>query len=187
MVQHNAYLNLIKEKIKSSEDPNMVSKKRVKIIFKENYTSNWIINLRNSPLASAYATHKNNYEFEGYLTHVKIKKHRNALAKLRLSDHDLQIQKGRHSRPKTPRNERKCLTCTEYIEDEAHFLLECKDDEKHKLDFINTIECTYPEITNISGKYLKYKFLMQMSNPEALRSLAFLVNLCFKNRNDETR
>ena len=182
-----AYLNLIKEKIKPSEDPNMVSKKRVKIIFKENYTSNWIINLRNSPVASAYATHKNNYEFEGYLTHVKIKKHRNALAKLRLSDHDLQIQKGRHSRPKTPRHERKCLTCTEYIEDEAHFLLECKDDEKHKLDFIDTIECTYPEITKISGKYLKYKFLMKMNNPEALRSLAFLVNFCFKNRNSKTR
>ena len=79
------------------------------------------------------------------------------------------------------------MTCTEYIEDEAHFLLECKDDEKHKLDFIDTIECTYPEITKISGKYLKYKFLMKMNNPEALRSLAFLVNFCFKNRNSKTR
>ena len=103
-----AYSNLIKDKIKTREDPNMISKRRVKIIFKENYTSNWLINLRNSSMASAYATHKTKYEFESYLDHVTIKKHRNALAKLRLSDHDLQIQVGRHSRPKTLRHDRKC-------------------------------------------------------------------------------
>ena len=77
-----AYSNLIKDKIKTREDPNMISKRRVKIIFKENYTSNWLINLRNFSMASAYATHKTKYESESYLEHVTIKKHRNALALL---------------------------------------------------------------------------------------------------------
>ena len=162
----------------------MISKRRVKIIFKENYTSNWLINLRNSSMASAYATHKTKYEIESYLDHVTIKKHRNALAKLRLSDHDLQIQVGRHTRPKTLRHDRKCKTCSEHLEDEAHFLIECNEDIKHKRDFIDSITLTYPELTSISDKYLKYKFLMNMKNPEALRSLAFLVNFCFKNRSN---
>ena len=44
-------------------------------------------------------------------------------AKLRISSHDLHIEKGRHR--KTLLNERKCFLCNKSVEDEKHFVMEC--------------------------------------------------------------
>ena len=50
---------------------------------------------------------------------------RKAIAKLRCSNHQLEIEKGRHRN--TPREERICKTCADNsIEDEDHFLLKCR-------------------------------------------------------------
>ena len=54
------------------------------------------------------------------------------LTKLRLSAHTLLIEKGRYTRPKTPRNQRICTECHK-IEDEKHFILFCK-----KIDNLRT-------------------------------------------------
>ena len=59
---------------------------------------------------------------EKYLTVVKIRKHRVALSKLRLSDHNLHIHSGRQTRPITPRALRHCISCTDKIEDEPHLM-----------------------------------------------------------------
>ena len=49
---------------------------------------------------------------------------RKIISKIRCSDHQLEIEKGRHS--KTPREDRICKTCASgAIEDEKHFLIEC--------------------------------------------------------------
>ena len=79
---------------------------------------------------------------EAYLIHVRIKKHRNSLAKLRLSDHQLHIQTGRQTRPKTPQNLRTCKNCPEYVEDEAHFLLQCREESDIKNDLVKRIAWT---------------------------------------------
>ena len=63
---------------------------------------------------------------KAYLIHVRIKKHRNSLAKLRLSDHQLHIQTGRQTRPKTPQNLRICKNCPQFVENEADFLFQSK-------------------------------------------------------------
>ena len=97
---------LIVDNIKKSQDPYNVSLKRVKLILKNDYFEYWKDKTRNSPTSASYATHKNSYEIEAYLTHVRMKKHRNSLAKLRLSDHQLHIQSGRQTRPKTPKEQR---------------------------------------------------------------------------------
>ena len=118
-------------------------------------------------MSASYATHKLNYDFEPYLTHINIKKHRNSLAKLRLSDHQLQIQKGRQTRPSTPRHLRVCKVCQNKIEDEAHFLFECTNDDQ--------------DSAKIKNKYLKYKFIMNVQDPECLKSLGYTINVLFKN------
>ena len=47
-----------------------------------------------------------------------------AIAKFRLSSHNLRIETGRHMRPVTSVDQRKCLNCnTDNVEDERHFLL----------------------------------------------------------------
>jgi hypothetical protein len=46
------------------------------------------------------------------------------LTKLRLSSHNLLIEKGRYFRPKIKRENRLCSQCNQ-IEDEQHFLIHC--------------------------------------------------------------
>jgi hypothetical protein len=62
------------------------------------------------------------YKLEPYLESTKNTKHRLALAKLRISAHDLEIEKGRYKNIIS--TERLCKTC-KTIEDEFHFLDEC--------------------------------------------------------------
>ena len=55
-----------------------------------------------------YKKVKRNFEFEEYLNISSYKKRR-SIAKLRCSDHELEIEKGRHN--KIPREERLCQLC----------------------------------------------------------------------------
>ncbi len=61
--------------------------------------------------------------YETYLTDIKCIKERTALTKLRLSNHMLMIEKGRHQ--KLDRGCRFCPFCPGAVEDELHFLLDC--------------------------------------------------------------
>ena len=47
----------------------------------------------------------------------------------------------------------------------------------------------FPKISDITDKNLLYKFIMQIKDPDILKSLGYCVNLLFKNREnrvDET-
>lgn len=66
------------------------------------------------------------------------------LTALRISSHTLRIERGRYTRPKTPRPERLCLVCNS-VEDEVHFLLHCKKATNRKL-ILNSVDL---EINNI--------------------------------------
>ena len=59
-----------------------------------------------------------------YLTEVKHIDSRVALSKIRLSNHDLMIEKGRHM--KIDKTERFCPFCQTQVETELHFILQCK-------------------------------------------------------------
>ena len=48
-----------------------------------------------------------------------------AITRWRLSSHDLRIETGRYTSPRTPREARTCSKCPEYIEDEDHVLFQC--------------------------------------------------------------
>ena len=62
--------------------------------------------------------------FDSFVAKMTITTYRNAVAKLRLSAHNLLIEIGRHRN--IIRNERICLLCTlNEVEDEYHFLLIC--------------------------------------------------------------
>ena len=48
------------------------------------------------------------------------------IARFRISSHTLEIETGRHRRPKVPVEERTCKICeSNSVEDEQHFLIEC--------------------------------------------------------------
>ena len=101
---------------------------------------------------------------------------------MRLSDHSLGIHTGRQTRPRTPPELRFCKKYPGTIEDEAHFLCECTDDSNIKSEFFKAIAMSYPDIDNIANKQMKYKSIMKIKDPTSLKSLGFLVNLLFNNR-----
>ena len=133
---------------------------------KDRFIAYWRENLRNpGPRLEFYARIKLNVAFESYLnlTDFNIRK---GIAKLRCSDHALEIEKGRHNK-NDDRDEdlRLCPICPENTlllfrrETEEHFLIECtmyKDIRakygitsfENDVDIMNNIE---PEIL---GKYI---------------------------------
>ena len=79
-----------------------------------------------------YCKYKTEFEMELYQTQVTNTGHRRALTKLRLSDHKLEIENGRHIRPKINRENRTCKLCSKPnkqapIEGEVHFITRCNN------------------------------------------------------------
>ena len=58
-----------------------------------------------------YCKHKTEFKMESYLTQITKTSHRRALTKLRLIDHKLEIESGRHIRPKINQENRTCKLC----------------------------------------------------------------------------
>ena len=136
-------------------------KKGIKNKIDSNYCEAWSNDL--SRLESArmdfYRKLKTNFEFENYL-HLEDFEKRKTIAKLRCSNHSLEIEKGRHQRPKIERIDRICRQCNEgAIETEEHFLLKCSKyeslREKHNLKSLTCIKQLMHETPkDILGEYL---------------------------------
>ena len=67
-------------------------------------------------------------------------------AKLRISSHDLHIEKGGHR--KTIPSERKCFLCGMAVEDEKHFVMECDSITAHINTFFNDLEEIVPPFSS---------------------------------------
>ena len=85
------------------------------------------------------------------------------------------IQTGRQTRPKTLRT---CKKFPDYVEDEAHFLLQYKEDSDIKHDLLHRIAMDFPKVSDITDKNIFYKFVMKIQTPEILNRLDF-VSTCF--------
>ena len=72
-----------------------------------------------------YALFKTQLGCEKYLHEINNIAIRQSLTKFRLSNNTLNIEKGRHTTPKTPKELRFCPFCPDKVEDEVHFLLGC--------------------------------------------------------------
>ena len=73
---------------------------------------------RESSKLRTYSLLKTQIGYETYLSEVQNIEHRTALTKFRLSNHCLNIETWRHKR--INKNNRFCLFCPNYIEDEKH-------------------------------------------------------------------
>ena len=77
-----------------------------------------------------YRRFKTKYEYENYLDAIKNVKHRILLTRLRISNHSLEIERGRHQRPYVTPENRVCRSCKNETEDEFHFLIRCPTYQK---------------------------------------------------------
>ena len=86
-----------------------------------------------------------NFSLQDYLSFGLPKDKTRELAKLRISAHDLLIERGRYFRPRIPRESRLCTSCNE-IEDEEHFMLYCSMNSALRNDLFKTLNITYHDL-----------------------------------------
>ena len=139
-----------------------------------NFVDNWRQNICKMPKLCTYVLFKNEFCMENYLMYVKSSKLRKLLSKLRLSSHDLFIEKGRYTN--IPREQRLCKFCNSgNIEDEKHFIIDCTlyREEHSKLFSLLNIRIID------ENTFIK---LMSLKQSEQLFILCRFIQLCFKKR-----
>ena len=100
-----------------------------------------------------------------YISKVSCVKNRVLLSKMRMSDHDLEVQKGRYNN--TPRNERVCMHCNTQVENEEHFMLHCKLYEEFIADRDASILSIYPHYNSLND-WEKVKFLLNGNSEDVI-------------------
>ena len=95
-----------------------------------------------------YALLKTEIGRAGYLDKITNFKKRKILAKLRLSNHTLMIEKGRHMG--LEKEERVCPFCNgDDVEDEYHFIFECPTFILPRREFLDTICLVFPNFHDL--------------------------------------
>jgi hypothetical protein len=128
----------------------------------------WQEELEASPKLETYRIFKKKLEMEPYLQQkefdLRARLKRWGLARIRTGTNELQVDKGRQTRPRVPREERVCLVCNNgAMEDEAHFLLQCEAYASLR----NTLQAS---IANIPGRFTDVE-LSSANKVEALKTL----------------
>ena len=107
------------------------------------------------------------------------------LGELRLSAHNLQIETGRFSKKKTPRDERFCLYCksqnTFTVENEVHFVLACPLYNEQRRLFLEEIYRYFPT-TALLDDYNMYKWLMSQEDYNITKRLGMFCKNSFSKR-----
>ena len=124
-----------------------------------------------------YALIKTTIGRESYLTDIKNTKQRQKLAKFRLSNHRLMIESGRHM--KLPKNERMCPVCSEGIEDEVHFLVNCNFYEEIRKPLLDMCVELKPNFDFYSDEE---KFVFIMTTPHLMGSVSKFIYSAFNER-----
>ena len=172
MLKHTAELHELRENsfLSPYADPfvNIYEMNKLRAATEEIFQNQWRRKLEASTKCDTYRCFKDTMRFETYLLHPN-RKERILMAKLRTSDHKLIMETGRHNRPITPREERVCYMCATKIEDEIHFLTECKI-YGSKDKFWNQVHQKYPQTSQLSSKD-KFIFMMTQEDSETMKTL----------------
>ena len=87
-------------------------------------------------------------------------------AKLRISSHDLHIEKGRHR--KIILSERKCFLCKKFVEDQKHFVTECFSLSAHRNTFFDELAQIFPSFFSKTEDE-KFSFIMECKDYDIAR------------------
>ena len=106
-------------------------------------------------------------------------KHKIALSRFRLSNHNLMIEKGRHL--KIDKSDRKCFFCTNQIENESHFLISCPlySPLRANLKRLCLSQCRNYIDMNEQQKFI---FIMSNENENIIKELGSFISNSLKIR-----
>ena len=140
----------------------------------DNFIQDWNEQVSNSSRANTYKLIAN-FNFKCYLAVVIIRKFRYAFTRLRVASHRLETEAGRRHKPnRTPVEEKKCHFCRNSVEDEFHFIIECKLYEDLREEYIKRYFWARPNIQ-------KFIELLQSENKKTIKNLSIYI---FKKRNE---
>ena len=157
--------NINLESMKIYDSCKLEIKRRIKSKFIDEWEKS-VSNLIKFPVLRTYSLFKQQFGTPAYLIHVKDKKYRNALIKFRCSSHTLNIEKGRHTRPKTPIENRICCTC-HTLEDGVHFIIYCTSYITDRKSLFDKLISVYPNF-NLLTNNQKIIFLLKSEGPKVL-------------------
>ena len=115
--------------------------------------------------------------YESNLTDTKLI---SAIARLRLSSHDLEIERGRHTRPKTPVASRICRQCqTNQVDDKFYFLMQCNLFELDRKALLSEAE-KYITNFNTLSETEQFTSIMRRKKHTIINALAKYTYACFE-------
>ena len=148
------------------------------------FITTWSTHLQNTelnPRLRTYRTIKHVFAMEPYLYLVKKTRYRQAIAEFRCSSHTSEIERGRHTNPKTPVADRKC-SCCDVIEDEKHILLICDMNKPEREYFFHKISRVYDGFVYLNDEE-KFSFILTNNDPQCLSWLGDFLYRSFEKRN----
>ena len=135
-----------------------------------------------------YSQLKSCFKTENYVESVKNRNQRCWISRLRISAHNLALEKLRYRRPPIPPELRFCDYCgggtqnlPKFQDSETHFLMECKTFEIKRACFIKRLECYVPNINKMS-KENQIKTMLCPTSPQAAKLINKFIGIMFKAR-----
>ena len=151
------------------------------------YSAEWLTYIKKDNVPNKllnYSKFKTGFNMENYVLSQNLENRRN-FTKLRVSAHNLAIETGRYTRPKTPVINRTCILCDNTnIEDEYHLVMECPIYSEERQSFIDAMS----NFSNFTFNTTERTFVSLMNynngDHEFATSICKFVNICFTKRND---
>ena len=127
-------------------------------------------NLDESNKLFLYKQLKTSMNKEYYVSSENLE-YRKLITKFRISDHSLEIEKGRHY--KIPRENRLCKTCN-IIEDEKHFILNCNLNKIPRKTIFDIYSAEDPNFSNLTDDQKLSSILNPASSQQVKNTGSYL-------------
>ena len=152
---------------------------RLTNLLQTSYIEAWAKRIKLSRKLRTFITFKQQYTLEPYISIIRDVKKRSTISKLRISAHNLQIEKGRHSN--IPVDKRICKQCKTAIEDEAHFLISCPKYQAARQTLFSHVHTICPNYTSLNDKD-KFIWIMSAENKSIIKHLVNFIESAYHIR-----
>ena len=129
-----------------------------------------------------YKTFKSSYTLEKYIEISDIPlSWRKSYCSFRISCHELEIERGRYTRPKKPPEERICKLCDVYIENEKHFIVDCYQYSELRDDLYKCITVENHNFIHACSQD-KFNYMMTTNNTNVVKKVMQFIYLALIRR-----
>ena len=157
-----------------------INKNFIKVTATKYYENLVIEKISSFEESSKLLLFKHLYQYDNsqhYLLSSK-SEYRILISKMRLSDHNLLIEKGRHL--KIPRDQRLCTTC-KIVDNEQHFILHCKNNSIPRETYLDFIKQEKKDFINMEDDQ-KLIYILNPSTPTQVNKLGSFIKQSYALR-----